>query len=260
MSKRHTMKIDELKDNLLRELIKEELLSERLRDARFDLAKFKTLDQEEALVYCHMYLEPLGFGSSRGVFRYSSSKAIKVALNVKGIAQNEEEMSVFTNPNTVEIVAKIFDYDKDYNWLFSELVRPLSSDGEFFKLIDMTDSDVIKICGHKKFYSFMTELVYNNTNVADFQRKVNDYNNLLSDKAFDFVTSVWCIVDDGLLVGDLEDIKHFGKTTNGDVVILDYGYTKKSRKFYFSDDSHDEDEGSESVFDQSTSEFGSEHI
>lgn len=53
-----------------------------------------------------------------------SKRVLKIALNKQGIAQNEAEINIFTNPITKPIVAKVYDYDPNFLWIISELVRP----------------------------------------------------------------------------------------------------------------------------------------
>lgn len=67
--------------------------------------------------YASLNLEELGKGSSRIVYLLSAKKVLKIALNVKGIAQNEAEIDIYTNPKTKAIIAKIFDYDVDYKYI-----------------------------------------------------------------------------------------------------------------------------------------------
>lgn len=116
----------------LRAIIHEEV-GEAIRqtgDKRFDLNFFKSLKSAyQAVVYAEERLEALGAGSSRMVFLLSSGKVLKIAHGKQnaGKAQNQEEVSVFTNPKSRPVVAKVFDYDPNFRWIISELVKPLEN-------------------------------------------------------------------------------------------------------------------------------------
>lgn len=114
----------------LRRLIKEEV-EEAIRTTggtTFDIREFRTItNPDKAYEYAEQRLKLLGEGSSRAVFLFSSGKVLKIAHGKRsaGKAQNESEVDVFTDPRSKPVVAKVFDYGKDFTWLISELVHEL---------------------------------------------------------------------------------------------------------------------------------------
>jgi hypothetical protein len=68
----------------------------------------------------------IGVGSSRAVFKLSSKKVLKVAINGGGIAQNKVEYNSFAKHPNSKWIPKIYKVAEDYSWLVCELVRPLS--------------------------------------------------------------------------------------------------------------------------------------
>ena len=151
----------------------------------------------------------LGCGSSRCVYLISSKWVLKVAQNRKGYAQNEAELDVVTNPKSKPIFAKIQDAAPDYSWLLSELVRPLKGSQEFEQLTGIDWYDAEQVMGGFE---------------ADMKRMVKKYRG--SVKRLEFIKALTALMGlHNLLSGDTASIDHWGKTADGRVVILDYGFT-----------------------------------
>lgn len=120
-------------------LVVERIRSQRgvkgLSGDRFDMKKFKSLPgSDQMIVYANKFLQKLGEGSSRIAFLMSGKYALKIALNQKGLSQNEAELDVCTNPASKAVVAKIYDFDDKHRWLISDLVREISNEAEFKSL------------------------------------------------------------------------------------------------------------------------------
>lgn len=222
----------DISEKLLHSYIK--LLVEKVRSNKFSLKEFKEMDDAAVmLAYCSECLEFLGEGSSRTVYRYSSSYVLKIASNKKGLGQNEEEMNVFTNPTTKRIVSKVVDYDKDYFWLMSEIVRPVKNRDEFFQLCGVPikdsqyfDLDDIEDITDYSIWNSLSDVV---SAIKDFPKKTQD-----------FIVALFTVVKNNkLLQGDVEDIKHWGKTIDGKLVMLDYGYSEGVWNKHYNDNNSD---------------------
>lgn len=209
-----------MSEDLLQEYVS--LLIERIRTQKgqkgplgekFDLKHFKSLDTINTMLeYAKRFLEPLGEGSSRKAFLLSSKYALKIAINKKGLAQNEQEVDVFTNPKSKAVVAKIYDAANEHQWVISDLVRPLGSQDEF------TQQTGIKW--------------------ADFEEDMNDFVKrkgaitqddlqMMNPKEAAFIQAVVATARaSNLLVGDLKEFSHWGKTPDGRIVLLDYGFSE----------------------------------
>lgn len=181
---------------------------------KFDMNKFKSLkNYSMALAYAQQFLTMLGQGSSRAAFLLSGKYALKIALNDKGLGQNEAEVSVYTNPKSQPVVAKVYSSDPDYNWIVSDIVKPVKSVQEFEQLSGI---------------DWRTFSDYINNNV---KQKTQD------KSAPTFVKAIInTAIQNGLLRGDLaqqdwkrdptQDVMdHYGKTPDGRLVLLDYGFT-----------------------------------
>lgn len=180
----------------------------------FKLNEFKRLTRlDDMLDYAHKNLEELGFGSSRSVYRLTGTRVIKIANTLsKGVAQNKAEMDIFTDPQTAPIVTKIFDYDTKFRWLISEVVRPLREQEDFQEIIGITWPD---------FYEILTQ-TYEIPDNWD-----------LDDEQTEFLNSALSLgTKNKLMSGDLAVLGHWGKTADGRLVILDYGYTREVQQLY----------------------------
>jgi hypothetical protein len=193
----------------------------RLGD-RFDLKRFKALaagagEGEGASVdvlnaYASRYLQKLGEGSSRAAYVLGSKYALKVAVNKKGLAQNQAEMDVYTNPTSQPIVARVYSADPGFAWLVSDLVKPLADPAEFKQL---TGAD------WQAFASLLDQNAVRNR--ADVSKQPK------------FVQSVIATARaNELLEGDLSEIGHWGKTPDGRCVLLDYGFTSEVHRSHYS--------------------------
>lgn len=76
-------------------------------------------------------LRYLGAGSSRAVFVLDSKRALKIAIKPAGVGQNQAELDATTDSASNALVAKVLQYDPEFKWLVSELVKPLTDHKEF---------------------------------------------------------------------------------------------------------------------------------
>ena len=89
---------------------------------------------KKRLIYANKKLKKLGSGTSRIVFQLPNdkTKVIKIAKNLKGLAQNKAEIGI-SNHHGSEMVAKVFDHDPKFSWLESEYAIPLTKSETSFK-------------------------------------------------------------------------------------------------------------------------------
>ena len=215
------------------------LLQERIRSKTFDMNTFRDLIEDspqQAVRYCHANLKFLGSGSSRHVFLLSSQKVLKVAYDQygdnigSGIAQNEAEVDVYTNPLTKPIVAKIFDFDPDYLYIVSELVRAA------------TEADAKKLFGTRFFWPLLTRVLetgahddqiaeqiarhFHHLNVNPTSEQLGNLFNIIK-------TTLKLVNDNKLMHGDLTTKEHWGMTSDGRIVLLDYGFTRQVARDHY---------------------------
>jgi hypothetical protein len=191
-------------------LVLEKIRSKKVKTSRFgnkfELKKLQTFDNINVIInYADTFLDKLGQGSSRAAYLLNSKTVLKVAINEKGLAQNEAEVDVFTNPKSKLIVAKIHKADKDYKWVISDLVNPIYNKDEFAQGAGVD---------WKTFYDVLENVI----------RYHDDMPSGLDKFTQAVITTA---KENKLLFGDLSQIDHWGKAPDGRVVLLDYGFTQE---------------------------------
>ncbi len=105
-------------------------------EPKFDLNEFKSITSiKNRLSYVTNRLGKVGRGSSRIVFKLPANKVIKIARNLKGMAQNKAEIDISGDGFSNEIIAKVFDHDINGSWLEAEFASPLTEHASIFKEI-----------------------------------------------------------------------------------------------------------------------------
>lgn len=200
--------------------------------------------------YASAMLPALGAGSGRTVYALSGGKALKIAKNEKGVAQNKAEVDISqSNPNS-PYVTRTFDFSPDYKWIVAEISKPMNK-SEFEQFTQVPQHvfallmDVFRKGGsspetaEKNFakYAGYLSKEFREGEVL-FQlplggnKKIKDYlgplQKALKDKAFmDWFLGFLAFgkandFDFGDVVPD-----HFGRTVDGRVVLFDYGLTNE---------------------------------
>jgi hypothetical protein len=200
------------------------------------------------LMYFNKKYKLLGTGSARRVYAVSSKKVLKLALDVKGIAQNRTEVNIFTNPKTKPIVARIFDTASDYTWIVSEAVQEMTP--ERFRATTGISKELFK------FLVFELETEQAPVVIENFRDKLNRQADYFKEKGdleaaqkaeesaarqIKALTDNIVILDGvhqlmtsySLLPGDLWKSHHWGKAPDGRVVNLDYGFTDDIQFRYY---------------------------
>ena len=211
-------------------------------------------DEHPEIQYAKRFLPELGSGSSRTAFALSGGSVLKVAKNNAGIGQNKEELDTYTRLKDNSLVTKIFDYAQDYKWLVSEIVKPIEG-ADFEKYVGMTGYDFwqlfadIKTGGVGESY-FERKIENLENDIERLEREIADepgeywkkiYNERLQDKTEQlkqakdaprnsFALDLAKKIDDfikksGLHPGDITREDHFGRTANGEIKLLDYGFS-----------------------------------
>lgn len=243
----------------------EELVTEALRGFNFN--KFKALPGIDAKVaYAESILPQMGMGSSRIVFAFSGGKALKIARNHKGLGQNEAEVDLFTNPETKPVVARIFDADPNNEWVISEIVQPLQPTRQAWEAATGFDYLVFTGAvrdwedkGKPEIESYLqgliaawqqrlTELIRKDQQHTQMytvtQRRLKNYIRMSKSP---LAKGVMKLISQGLNTADVANIKadtsdnvigHYGKTIDGRIVLLDYGYTEIVWQKHYNPDRH----------------------
>ncbi len=182
----------------------------------------------------------LGKGSSRAVYALSTGKVLKIAINDKGMAQNEAERIVWQNPSTRYIGAKVFESDPNDHWAVMEVAKIYEDDTQLkldlgiprelaenktYRIVSAA-FDLYKL--YEKKYP-IEQVVEERFGDAPAQRWLKKpLRKFLEDPPKSMLALVDLMynapTDLQLHPGDIY-ADHFGKTLDGRPVLIDYGFT-----------------------------------
>lgn len=220
-----------------------------------EFKNLQTLDQQ--LQYAQNNLQELGRGSSRAAFLLSNRYVLKIALPSaveKGIGQNKGEVAVFTNTASKDLVTKIYDFDPKGHWIVSEIARPITNPEEFQQLTgipwqefvsvntnwDQIDDEVQELQNAIKIWTRKVNVTQQQNNQEALQaasQKLQNLQNKLqslqSTVNNPFLLKVRNLYKQANLVGgDILELDHWGKTADGNIVLIDYGFTRDLAHLY----------------------------
>jgi hypothetical protein len=221
-----------MKTNALREYV-QLLLREKIRGHQgqsrdtFNLNVFKAFQTYKSsapnvqplIDYADATLQFLGSGSARRAYTLTSRKVLKIATSKKGLGQNQAEFEIFAKaPN---IVAKIYDHDRNFYWIISELVNPFGENTRpIEKMLGLSNGD----------NNVDWETFVNNAAAGSF-KMLEKYG---AGHQMELARQIHVLaLENGLLSGDLEKGTSWGVGSDGRLVLLDYGFTEDVvDKFY----------------------------
>lgn len=224
---------------------------------KFSMRHFRTLVSEaDILDYANSCLPLLGKGSSRVVYACSKSKVLKISINDKGYVQNSAELGVAHNKETEGAVSAILDFKTDGEgnilWLVSQLVRTVTDADEFKSLAGFSwevYGDTVRAFAKSNAQNDLETITSSISdqyskrlvrlkNEGD-ERNARYYETLLGDleimkNSIFFRGIISAMSVNRLMPGDILEIDHYGKTSNGDIVLYDYGFTEDIAKRFYS--------------------------
>ena len=169
--------------------------------------------------------EHIGKGSSRAVFQIDDQWCLKLAINAKGIAQNEAEYNISAN-DTYGLFPEVDNCAEDYSWVVSEFVLPAEAQ-------DFKECLGISYKEYKDFIIYIANL-YNRYRVSCDMTNDRFVDICESDE---FFTNLYYYMTDYTLpYGDIKALRNLGLTMrNGEptIVILDSGLTNEVLKKYY---------------------------
>lgn len=191
-------------------------------DNEFSLDVLKSLPSfNQRLKYCRQHLgNPIGKGSSRIVFQISDEKVLKLAMNEKGIAQNEVEAD--WGAQQYGVVPKLYDVDNNNLFIVVEYVLPAKKQDfpvcigiKFEKFIDFVKKVYLMYASNRD-----RRVVYSNMSDNEFENLVD--NNEWLDSFYRYMS------DFGVPYSDLTVMRNYGlceRNGEPEIVLLDSGLT-----------------------------------
>lgn len=206
-----------LTNHLLNETIKAQVkkyLNEAIGEG-FSFEKLKEIPSFRGrLKYCMNNLGfKIGTGSSRACFQLDDNRILKLALNAKGIAQNNVESRLDYNLDSLGIRPEIYDETDFENNLFivCEYVLPAKK-ADFKQELGITWGEYLRFlytCNaekkggyHDMDWDTLYEMIENNDKLWSIHDYIANYN---------------------VVIGDLARISNYGLSKSNGIVILDTG-------------------------------------
>jgi hypothetical protein len=207
----------------------------------FNLEEFKALNSGKAILsYCKDRLQLIGSGSARFVFQVDDDKVIKIAKNMRGIAQNsvEAEQSNDTYLRSMGIVAETYEYHPSFMWIEMEKCHPVSEE-EFATRVGIRPDILSKVVLHwSRYYKHyigddpdLIAHIHDNSPDESEQYWLDNtnWNNEFIQKICKYM------LDFELLPNDFGAISAYGINSNGDLIVIDFGLTPEIWDVYYMD-------------------------
>ena len=208
------------------------LESQELEEAKFNPEMFDKMDSPEQMILTVAGKLPLlGEGSSRAAFLLDSKRALKIAKNEKGLAQNRAEYELAQNPGVAPLVTRIYKMGQNDAWMVSELVRPLKNQKEFEQLTQVPWSFMFKFLDH---YSSLGDVgrAFDVTVKAQIEADKRARHPMpgMSVRGIEYLPFIGRLFTalanrPDLIPADLQLLDHWCKTPDQCVLLLDSKYT-----------------------------------
>jgi len=158
---------------------------------------------KDKIKFAESNFHKIGAGSSRIVYDINDTLVLKLAKNKKGLAQNELEIDIGTTEYYFTGITKVIQYDENNTWLISEKASKISY------------SDFEKFFGIPLLHFFI------------YLKKGEDMGNVQNTLQTTSLGVIYDLVNDyDLAPGDIDRISSWGKTKNGLIKLVDYGFSK----------------------------------
>lgn len=186
--------------------------------------------------YAEEHLKRISSGSSRIVYQIDNEKALKLAKNKKGIAQNQAEIDVHEDSyiSNETLFAQLHSYDENGLWIEMDLVRKFTQSMSE-KLIGLKWSDYLEFLNWSKAHYERG----GNPRRLYGKEKENYFVSFLGDDDYAFLTQMYYFLLDKQLdaIGDFMRPSTYGvvKEDGEDVIkIVDYGLNDQVASDYYS--------------------------
>ncbi len=220
--------VNECQFEKLKDIIKEMAYPNSFNFDEFRSCKSFT----ERVRYCEARLQRIASGSSRIVYQVDNEKVLKLAKNQKGVAQNQVEYRLGTEPYYT-CFAEIYEYDEQGLWI----------EMEFCKKAKKSDFKAIYGVPFEVLCCMIYDQANNFRNVGWKMNPFSDYENIVQQiwdgKETDLqmlFTSIQEYIGCEMLesVGDLCRLSSWGINSEGYFILIDYGLDDDVANNYYS--------------------------
>jgi hypothetical protein len=176
---------------------------------------------KKRLDYVRSILPRLAQGSARMVFAIDEERVLKVAMNRKGINQNEVEASLGNDYMAPDILASVFEHDDNYIFVEMERAKKVLPT-KFKQILGFTVNDLhsylFNMSSRRGGFSLDSKL----ENILDESEWVQDLVEFIGN--FDLPSP-----------GDFGRLSTYGlvlRDGKEEIVIVDYGFNKSTKALY----------------------------
>ena len=200
----------------------------------FNIRVFKGLNSpDERVEYAQKYLPKLGKGGSRIVFGWKAGKVLKISYDDHANSQTRQEVDFYTKPGMAGLLAGIVDFDPKYSWVIVEAVKTFADNDDLMAkltpslliLEGIADTSRHASGGDENFAGVMREALLNhNNNWKEFSYQTTQQDLSMGDFSTldtELFRKLFEASRRGII--DINRYDHWGVTSSGKVVIIDYG-------------------------------------
>lgn len=186
----------------------------------FDFAVFKSINSFSGRIkYANQHLiSKIGAGSGRAVFQIDNEKVMKIALNPKGVAQNDAEGEEYKQ--SYDVLARVFDVDPEGTWIEMELAKKVTPT-RFKQLTGVSVDELATWLGY-----ITGKVQYGSRDAIPPDLGENEFAEGLRSFAGDY---------DYEVPGDFSRINSYGEVLRDGqprIVVVDFGYDSESHRMY----------------------------
>ena len=208
-----TMKIEEM--------IRREIWTLNENETSFNVKEFENLPSFAARRrYAEQHLKRIATGSARAVYELDPTKVLKLAINPKGIAQNDVEIQMGMNDYYAkDSVTEVYEADEEnHTWLIAERGKKLTPT-RFYQLTGVKINDLADWLNHMYQSNRGNRMIANVSPELDAELWENEF----SARIIDLMNNY------DLPAGDLGRISSYGEVVRDgqpEVLLTDYSLTK----------------------------------
>lgn len=209
--------------------MRKEFMNEMAYPSSFNFDEFRQLRSfAERVRYCEARLQRIAQGSSRIVYQVDDDKVLKLAKNQKGVAQNEVEVRLGTEPYYT-CFADVYEYDENGLWVEMELCQKAKK------------SDFKRIYGVP--FEALCCAIYDmagsrNNYLSQYRPMVQEIWNGPEDERMEFFNSIHeYVAGEGLSLGIVSELMRpscWGISKDGGFKLIDYGCNDDVYDKYYS--------------------------
>lgn len=209
-----------------------------IKEAQSDTFSYETLASLKSfnarIKYCKQELGfPIGKGTSRMCFQLSDEWILKLAINPKGIVQNEHEATRDYYKDQMGIFAKV-DYDlsdeENHLWVVSEYVLP-AKERDFKECYGLSFGTFVAFVGKCiDNFSYRRRQFFARMSDEEFERILEEHQDDLFGQIYDYIGNY------GIHHGDFMVLRNLGlvmRDGEPQIVILDDGVDDDILKQYY---------------------------